>query len=141
LIFPPRVAAEVQTLVLVDTSVWVDFFRGDKAARGRLDALLRDGLAGVCGPTFAEVVSGASSGPEMQRLALLLRALPWLELVEDAWSRVAEVRFTLARAGVAASLVDILIALTAFETGAVLLTRDRDFARIQRVVPLSLEIF
>lgn len=141
MIYSPRVAAEVQTLVLVDTSVWVDFFRGDKVALGRVDPLLRDGLAAVCGPTFAEVVSGAGSGPEMQRLALLLRALPWLELEEDPWSRVAELRFTLARAGVSASLVDLLIALTAFETGAVLLTRDRDFARIQKVVPLSLEIF
>lgn len=95
----------------------------------------------MCGPTFAEVVSGATNALEMRRLALLLRALTWVEPEADPWSRVAEARFALARAGVAASLVDLLIALTAFESGASLVTRDQDFVRIKAVVPLSLEIF
>lgn len=128
-------------MVLIDTSAWVSFFRGDPAAVERIDPLLAEGAAAVCGPTFAEVVSGAPHGREMQRLARLLRALTWIEPGDDAWSRVAEARFTLARAGVSASLVDLLIALAAFESGAALLTRDQDFPRIQTVVPLAMEIF
>lgn len=119
----------------------MSFFRGDPKAVARIDQLLAEDAAAVCGPTFAEVVSGATSGAEMRRLGILLRALNWCELGADAWSRVAEARFTLARAGVSASLVDLLIALTAFESGASLLTRDRDFPRIQKVVPLSVEVF
>ena len=128
-------------MVLIDTSAWVSFFHGDPAAVERIDPLLAEGAAAVCGPTFAEVVSGATSGREMRRLALLLRALAWVEPDADAWNRIAEARFALARAGIAASLVDLLIALTAFESGASLLTRDHDFSRITAVVPLSVEVF
>ena len=95
----------------------------------------------MCGPTFAEVVSGATNALEMRRLALLLRALTWVEPEANPWSRIAEARFALARAGVAASLVDLLIALTAFESGVFFLIRDQDFTRIKVVVSLSLEVF
>ena len=45
--------------ILIDSSAWIDFFRGDSAAVARVDALLADGRAAICGPIFAEVVSGA----------------------------------------------------------------------------------
>jgi tRNA(fMet)-specific endonuclease VapC len=127
--------------VLVDTSAWIDFFRGERLAVARVDPLLAEGEAAVCGPTFAEVVSGAPSPREMQRLQLLLRALEWLEPPDEVWERVAAARFALARAGIQTALVDVLIALTAAASGATLLTRDRGFLRIQKQIPLQLELF
>jgi hypothetical protein len=127
--------------VLVDTSAWIDFFRGDRRAVARVDPLLAEGEAAVCGPTFAEVVSGAPTPGEMRRLQILLGALEWLEPPDGVWERVATARFALARAGTQAALVDLLIALTAASSGATLLTRDRGFLRIQAQVPLQLEVF
>jgi predicted nucleic acid-binding protein len=127
--------------VLVDSSAWIDFFRGEPSAVARVDPLLGEARAAVTGPIYAEVVSGSPDRSGFDRLGRLLRSLGWLDAPQAAWQRVAELRFTLARQGVQAHLVDLVIAVTALEWGHLLLTRDRDFAAIGRVCPLDLEIF
>ena len=127
--------------VLVDTSVWIDFFRGDTRASARLDPLLRDDRAAVSGPIVAEVTSGARTPASFQQLRARLGAVTMLEPPPGLWDRVAAARFTLARQGTQAHLVDLLIALTASHAGHTLLTRDRDFAGIARVVPLDVDLF
>lgn len=127
--------------VLVDTSVWIDFFRGDRQAIARLDPLLRDDHAAVAGPIVAEVTSGARTPAVFQQLRARLGALTMLEPPVDVWDRVAAARFSLARQGTQAHLVDLVIALTASSAGHALLTRDRDFTGIAQVVPLDVELF
>jgi hypothetical protein len=127
--------------VLVDSSVWVDFFRGDKQTVARLDPLLVDDRAAVSGPIVAEVTSGALNPASFQMLRERLGSLRLLPDPVDLWARVAEARFTLARQGTQAHLVDLAIALTATVAGHALLTRDRDFVAIARVVPLDIEVF
>jgi predicted nucleic acid-binding protein len=129
------------TDVLVDTSVWIDFFRGDSRAITRLDPLLQDDRAAVSGPIVAEVTSGARTPAVFQELRARLGSLVTLEAPNDVWDRVAAARFSLARRGTQAHLVDLLIALTASHTGHALLTRDRDFTAIAEVVPLDVELF
>ncbi|QQR72776.1 MAG: PIN domain nuclease [Holophagales bacterium] len=129
------------SLILVDTSAWIAFFRGDPVAVERLDSRLAGGDVGICGPVLAEVLSGAPTYAEGKRLERLLGALDWLALPLDVWRRAAEARFALARRGTQAALIDLLIALAAMEGDATLLTRDRDFERIGEVVPLRLELF
>lgn len=126
--------------VLIDSSVWVDFFRGRAPARARVDRLLADGTAAIAGPIYAEVLSGAKSTNDYSRLSALLRQLEWLEPPDDCWSRIAQTRFTLARQGVEAHLVDLFIAHTAHDTQSELLTADKDFVRIARVLPLTLTV-
>ncbi len=127
--------------VLVDTSVWIAFFRGDRQAIARLDPLLRDDRAAVSGPIVAEVTSGARNPGAFRQLCARLGSLTTLEPPPDVWDQAATARFSLARQGVQAHLVDLLIALTASTAGHTLLTRDRDFAAIARVVPLDVELF
>jgi predicted nucleic acid-binding protein len=127
--------------VLVDTSVWIDFFRGDARVLARLDPLLEDDRAAVAGPIVAEVTSGARTSAVFRQLRARLAALTMLEAPADVWDRVAAARFSLARSGTQAHLVDLLIALTASHAGHALLTRDRDFTAIARAVPLDVELF
>jgi len=129
------------SLVLVDSSAWIAFFRGDAGAIGRVDPLLRDGRAAITGAVYAELLSGARTRSAFENLRTLLRSLDWLDEPPDAWDRVAEARFALARQGVQAFLVDLLVAVTAAEAGAALLTRDRDFSRVTRVLPLDVTVF
>lgn len=126
---------------LIDTSAWIAFFRGDPVAVRRVDRLLADGRAAITGPVLAEVLSGAPTRATFQMLERLLHGLERLPEPDAVWDRVAEHRFTLARRGYQASLIDLTIALTALDTDHTLLTRDRDFRRIQAVVPATLEIF
>ncbi len=127
--------------ILVDTSAWVAFFRGDAAAIRRVDPLLAEGRVAITGPVFAEVLSGARRPADFDLLNRLLRGLDRLSEPEALWDRVAEHRFALARRGYQASLVDLTIALAALDSGHTLLTRDRDFRRIQAVIPAELEVF
>jgi predicted nucleic acid-binding protein len=129
------------SLSVVDTSAWVSFFRGDPAAVRRIDSLLADGVAAITGAVLAEVLSGAGSRSEVDRLKDLFAGLERLPDPPDLWDRVAEARYTLARKGHQASLVDLVIALTCLDAGHNLVTRDRDFRAISRVVPLEVEIF
>lgn len=59
----------------------------------------------------------------------------------DLWGRVGEARVTLARQGVQAHLVDLAIAQVAAAAHQPLLTRDRDFVAIAKVVPVELDLF
>ena len=107
----------------------------------RIDGLLLRGEAALSGPVYSELISGARTRSAFEDLRTLLGSLEWLAEPAAAWDRVAEARFALARQGIQASLVDLLIAVTAAEDGASLLTRDRDFERISRIVPLDVTIF
>jgi len=126
---------------LVDTSAWVSFLRGDAEAVSRVDPLLAECRVAISGPVYAEVLSGMPNRVLQNRLRTLFRSFHWLAEPADVWDRVADVRFALAPQGYQATLVDVLIALAAAETGVGLLTRDRDFERIRRVLPLNLFLF
>lgn len=117
--------------VLVDTSVWVEFFRRpDSEHAMRLDALLDVDACALCGPVYAELISGARNAEERDGLRELLAALPTLDAPEDVWDQVGEVRHALARRGRQASLVDVLIAVIAASNAVPVYTLDADFDAI-----------
>jgi predicted nucleic acid-binding protein len=119
----------------------MDFLDGNAEASRRVDGLLANGRAAITGPICAELLSGARSTSEYAVLKELLDGIEWAPEPEGLWLRVAEHRFALARRGFAAGLIDLTIALSAFDGGYRLLTRDRDFARIRTVVPIELDLF
>lgn len=127
--------------ILADTSAWVAFLRGDGAAVRRIDPLLAEGRLAISGAVYAEVLSGTASRGDFDLLSGLLHGLEWLPDPGDLWERIAEGRFALARRGFQAAILDLIIALCALEARHTLLTRDRDFLRIQTVVPFELEVF
>ena len=128
-------------IALIDTSAWIDFFRGEPKAVRRVDVLLQSDSARLCGPVYAEILSGARNKAEQQELKLHLLAVPRIEIQEPAWERTADVRFALARMGRQSSLLDVMIAQTAVDWGARLLTRDQDFERMRGIVPFDLDLF
>ncbi len=129
------------TRLLVDSSAWIDYFRGVQEAVARIDPALADGRAAISGPVYAEVVSGSRDAETMDRLARLLKSLDWLPEPRDVWEKVGRARFLLGRQGFQASIVDLYLAVTASEAGCDLLTRDRDFERIRRVIPVGMRVF
>jgi len=128
-------------LAVVDTSAWISFFRGDAAAIRRVDPLLAAGEVAVTGPILAEVLSGALSRAEYDRLRDLFWGLDRLIDPPELWERIAEARYSLARKGHQASLVDLSIALACLDGGHTLVTRDRDFRPIARAFSLELDVF
>ena len=126
------------SVILVDTSVWVQFFRSAGSPEASIvDTLLSMGLVATCAPIRAEVLSGAPNRREFHRLRDLFVGVAHLELPHDAWTRIEEHRFALARRGHHASLVDLLIALTAHARQTALWTLDEDFQYIAAVIPIA----
>ena len=125
-------------LVLVDSSVWIRFFRVEGSAEARvLDTLLALGPVATCAPIRAEVVSGARTTREFNQLRGLFAALVDLDPPRGTWHRIEEHRFTLARRGYQASIIDVMIALTAEAHHAALWTLDKDFIRLSTVIPFD----
>lgn len=122
--------------LVVDTSVWIDFFGG------RTIPLLEDALAigtVVLPPVVvAELVSGARRPSDLDALVDLLADLEIHETPREHWVRVGELRRRLIEKGHAISTPDAHVAQCALDRDAPLLAADRAFVRIARQVPLRL---
>jgi predicted nucleic acid-binding protein len=126
-------------VILVDSTVWIDLLRSkDSAPVGRLRALLLDGEAALAPVIAQEILQGASSPANLERLRTHFLALPMLGYKNDilthagAGGLYARCRW----AGITPrSPHDCLIAQTAIEHGVPLLHDDRDFERIAEVEP------
>lgn len=129
-----------QTLVLVDTSAWVEFLRGtgssyDQAVR----ELLQRGGTATTDAILLEVLAGTTDERRARDLGRLLQQARYLPQVtpgdaETAASLYRECR----RAGeTPRALSDCLVAAVALRHGIPLLHRDRDFDILARHVGLE----
>lgn len=120
--------------VLVDTSVWADFFNGFDSAEQRALARLIAGDDEICtcGVVVAEVFQGLRRPAGRAEIEGLFRELVFLEPAGlEPYLRAADIYRRLRGKGVTVrSTIDCLIAVIAEENGCDVLSRDRDFAAI-----------
>ena len=120
--------------VVVDTSVWIDFFAGRPAPS--LEEALAHGLIVLPPLVVAELISGANRSSDRSAIADLLQELPLHETPLDHWIRVGELRRSLKARGLSVSTPDAHVAQCALDRGALLLSRDAIFNRIARLSAL-----
>lgn len=120
--------------VLVDTSVWADFFNGFASPQERDLARLLAGIDEICtcGVVVSEVFQGLRRNKGRTEIERLFRELVFLEPSGmDAYLRAANVYRALRRQGVTVrSTIDCLIAVIAEENDCDVLARDRDLSVI-----------
>ena len=127
------------SVVLVDSSVWIERFRHkDCSAVTVLAGLIQENLVCTIGLVRAELLSGARSPSEYRRLEAALESVELLEDPPDLWDMVALARFQLARKGFKASIADLIVAASASHHQAQLFTLDAAFQEIKTVLPLAL---
>jgi hypothetical protein len=121
------------TLVLVDTSAWIDFFRDAASPYGLVtDRLLEDGLVCTCNLVIAELVPAARTRKEYDKLADFLGALPTQSDPPDMWNRVKESGFILRRKGVnGVGIPDLIIAAVSQYYQIPVFSKDRHFAALR----------
>ena len=127
-------------MVLVDTSVWLDFIAGrGVAAVARLRELLdRGGAVVITAQIFQEILQGADSERKFREFVSYFGSQRFLHPKHPitTYASAARLYFDCGRAGVTVrSSVDCTIAQIALEHGAALLHNDQDFARIAKVAP------
>ena len=127
-------------LVLVDSSVWIQYLKNaDSAQAEHLDRLLLDDRVAVCSPIKAEILSGARSVEDFRKLQNWFEGLPSLSASDERlWHRIAESRFKLARKGIQQNLIDLFIAWIAHEHGVPVWSLDKDFLEITDVVSFKI---
>ncbi len=118
-------------MVIVDTSVWISYFRAsDSPVQSGLRPLLEQDAALAPGIVITELLRGARSQGEFDFLLRTMRQLPRAAVTEDAWVRCGEISYELRRQGVTIGLTDALIAAIAIDGGHEVYTLDTDFGRV-----------
>jgi predicted nucleic acid-binding protein len=121
---------------LIDTSVWVNLFRGDQALRRRLDEATAQGIQIVtCEVIFMELLAGARTH-EDARIFDLFNRLPSLPFNPNTDFRKAGFMFRdLSQNGVTIrNSVDCIIAVAAMSSDDIILIHnDLDFVNMARV--------
>ncbi len=124
-------------MMLVDTSIWVQWLRGwDTPQTRMLDTLLDEGNAYLAPVILQELMQGARNESSAHRLRTEFGALPLLKpSVQTHWAAgelYARCRW---RGITIRSPHDCLIAALAIEYKTVLLQDDEDFTRLASLSP------
>ena len=126
-------------MILVDTSAWVDFFRGSGPFAAQVDDLLDTNEAAICGPIVTELRRGLRSPAERRKVIPLLAGCHFLQQPSRLWEEAGEIGYLLARRGVTVKTMDLLIATHALSHGVAILAADADFAAMRKSgIPLAL---
>ncbi len=116
--------------VLLDTSAWIAFFRGQPPdAADRVQALLREDRAITCSPVLFEIRRGLRP-TELHRVQGLLNALRHIAFTEVDWQAAAELDRALRSGGKTLPLMDIFIATVCRRHHFPLLTLDDHFREV-----------
>lgn len=128
--------------MVVDTSVWIDFFNGHESAHAAY--LARAIGAGepifVPGVVLAEVLLGLKTEEQAASIADLMTAFtPIAGLTHQGHADAARLyRLCRSKGFTIRSTIDCLIAQMCLRDGIPLLTKDRDFTSIAASAPLKL---
>lgn len=117
-------------MILVDSSVWIDYFRGTITPQtDRLDALLGSEPVAMGDLILAEVLQGFTSDRDFNKALKLLTSLELVELGGQEMAIQSARNFRALRTlGVTVrKTIDTLIATHCIESDLALLYSDRDF--------------
>jgi len=121
-------------MVLVDTTVWIDFFAARSS--GHVDALEnliinREDIC-ICGIVLTEVLQGIRKDSEFKKTRDLFNKLLFLPMPYPVFLKASEIYRRLRRKGITIrKSVDCMIASVALENDIPLLHNDKDFEAIE----------
>ena len=129
-------------MILVDSSVWIDFFSSSPGRAGReLRRMVEESEPiALTGVVVAEVLQGLTR--DAGAIEEFLGQWDMLEPRGFATYRAAAAIYRTARGkGISLTTIDTLIAAIALERRAALFTLDRDFTKIALIAGLTLYRF
>ena len=117
-------------MILVDTTIWIDFFRGQDTPEVLcLERLISENVdICVCGVILTEVLQGVREDKDYDAVSTRFESFIYLPMGQMTFKKSAEIYRTLRRKGVTIrNTVDCMIAAVAIEHDIPLLHNDRDF--------------
>lgn len=126
--------------VLVDSTVWIDFFRAHATPQTkRLKPLLAAGEdVCICGHVYAEVLRGTRYNEQYQKVTRYFKVLEYLPMTQATFKTAADIYRHLRGSGITLkNTVDTFIAAVAIEQDIHILHNDSDFDLIATEFPLK----
>jgi predicted nucleic acid-binding protein len=118
-------------MVLVDASAWIDYLRsGESPLSDRLEKLLEENQAALCGIAVAEVRQGLRPHEEGDVLDLF-ETLPYLETTREDYDAAGALLAGLRRGGITIPVMDGLMAQLALRYEIALLENDKHFNSVE----------
>jgi predicted nucleic acid-binding protein len=124
-------------MILVDTSVVIDFVRGKDP---KLAALLPTLQVAICGLVRSELLCGARDPKHRADLLTLLATFNHLAFPETVWDAVGDNLAALRTSGITVPFPDAAVATLAIDNNLLVWARDPHFASMQKVLP-GLQLF
>lgn len=117
-------------MICIDTSVWVDFFKGkDSSLVAEVQELLENQNVLLIAPVWIELLVGAST-KERESLGKLLSALPRDYPRKSTWDLMAQWTQKGVQRGHRFGMGDLLVGAMAAESDSKVWSLDSDFLRM-----------
>ena len=122
--------------VLVDSSIWVEYFRGSPD-QAKLDFLIQEDLVVVNDLILAELIPALHTRRQRKLIGLMQEIIrPPLSV---DWADIIQMQILCLRNGInKVGIPDLMIAQHAIQNGLELYSRDKHFRLLARHVPLVL---
>jgi hypothetical protein len=127
-------------VVLIDTSVWIDFFQASESSHAlALESLIRNNnRAIICGIILQEILQGIRDDRSYSHAKDRLSRLPYLEIDKETYIYASSLYRILRAKGITVPPVDVTIAGLAVQRDIPLYTRDEHFKAIAKHSGLKL---
>lgn len=124
----------MNTGIIADTCIWIEFFRKpDAALTLRLKRLIREEQVVMTGMVLAEILQGIKSQKEAGLVRDHLQKLPYLETTRKIWENAGQISASLRARGITIPLSDLIIAATAMSHGCEVFTVDPHFDQVKEL--------
>ncbi len=121
----------MNTGIIVDTCVWIEFFRKPESdLTVHLKGQLRERRVTMVGMVLAEILQGIKVQKEARLVKESLNKLPYLEMTRDIWEKAGEISASLRRKGITIPLSDLIISALAISVDYEVFTIDPHFEQV-----------
>ncbi len=127
-------------MVIVDTSIWIDFFQNEESVyQDKLENLIKDNnRAAVCGIILQEILQGIKDNQSYELTKQRLVMLPFVDTDKETYLYASSLYRTLRSKGVTIPPVDVTIAAIAIKNKFPVFTDDKHFETIKKYSELKL---
>lgn len=128
------------SLVLVDTSAWIEFYRKDSAdseIAGQVQHLIREDRVVTTEPVLLELAAGAKERKKLKKLRDTFSLFHLAQIRDDVWHDAVDNMFALRGKGITIPTVDVLIGTAALNYDLYLIHLDRHYQSMAEVLPLK----
>jgi len=112
--------------IMADTSVWIEYFKGNNKIAGLLEEYLLDNNVHINGIIIAELIQGIKNNKDKEAVLGGIDAVPYIELTYEDWLLAGDLSNEL-------RITDIATAAVAINNNMSVFTLDKHFEHIPGV--------